>query len=386
MDVTMGTDGIQDNMVDYIRKIEYSKLTGPDEKMLESANFKEYRRLVMQMRWPAAHVMPDFLYRISALAQKFKGPSYADVKKANTTLKDMKALAESGGAILKYPNIGGEVMFVTYFDASLGKEEKGQSQQGAVHFITSVKAETQPAPAGILEFNSSRISRVVRSSMAAEAASMTMAADHQLYNRLLWEALTKGQLEVHGDWRQRLTTRGLVVTDAKSLYDHVKKVGHLTAERQTALDLHLTKQMVEKGILGICWCPTFKQYADALTKEMDTEQFTVYRHFSRGASRAAPKGTARKAQAPHECRLVNSNTLFPLCELLAAWHAVDKPQLCTDLSMQERLLPALRLSPPNRGNFCSGGWFFWGRSHSCKQRMRETDDPLACSFFTSTYC
>ena len=53
----------------------------------------------------------------------------------------------------------------------------------------------------------------------------------------------------------------------------------------------------------------------------------------------------------------------PFCELLAAWHAVDKPQLCTDLSMQERLLPALRLSPPNRGNFCSGGWFFWGRSH-----------------------
>ena len=88
-------------------------------------------------------------------------------------------------------------MFVTYFDASLGKEEKGQSQQGAVHFITSVKAETQPANAGILEFNSGRVSRVVRSSMAAEAASMMMAADHKLYNRLLWEALTKGQLEVH---------------------------------------------------------------------------------------------------------------------------------------------------------------------------------------------
>ena len=70
-----------------------------------------------------------------------------------------------------------------------------------------------------------------------------------------------------------------MVTDAKSLFDHVKKVGHLTAERQTALDLHLTKQMVETGILGIRWCPTFKQYADAVTKEMDTEQFTVYRQF-----------------------------------------------------------------------------------------------------------
>ena len=72
MDVTMGTDGIQDNMVDYIRKIEYSKLTGPDEKMLESANFKEYRRLVMQMRWPAAHVMPDFLYRIKVQGAKLR--------------------------------------------------------------------------------------------------------------------------------------------------------------------------------------------------------------------------------------------------------------------------------------------------------------------------
>ena len=90
--------------------------------MLENANFKEYRRLVMQMRWPEAHVMPDFLHRISALAQKFKGPSYADVKKTN----NMKA---SAGAILKYPYIGGEVMFVTYFDASLGKEEKARANR-----------------------------------------------------------------------------------------------------------------------------------------------------------------------------------------------------------------------------------------------------------------
>ena len=136
-----------------------------------------------------------------------------------------------------------------------------------------------------------------------------------------------------------------MATDAKSLFDHVKKVGHLTAERQTALDLHLTKQMVE----AVRRCPHqenghravhgVQAVLGALHEADRTGQSPG------GAPRFAPKRPARKAQAPDECRLVNSNTLFPLCELQAAWHAVDKPQLCTHLSMRERLLPASLKSP-----------------------------------------
>ena len=66
-----------------------------------------------------------------------------------------------------------------------------------------------------------------------------------------------------------------------------------------------------------------------------------------------------------QCRIQESHPARThyFCELQAAC-AVDKTAAVhRSFSMQERLLPALRLSPPNRGNDCSGGWFCWGRSH-----------------------
>eukprot|EP00959_Pyramimonas_sp_CCMP1952_P305325 6389656-Pyramimonas_sp.AAC.1 len=79
----------------------------------------------------------------------------------------------------------------------------------------------------LVEFQSSTITRVVGSTMAAESAAMSVALDRQLYLRLLIEAVLYGELPLQGGWRLVLKVPEALVTDAKSLYDHTCRIGSM---------------------------------------------------------------------------------------------------------------------------------------------------------------
>ena len=92
--------------------------------------------------------------------------------------------------------------------------------------------------------------------------------DRQLYARLLLEAILHGEPEFNEGWRHRLKVPGVVVTGAKSLYDHLRTTGSIPAERQTLIDLLIARDLCENGDLEIRWVPTAHQLADVLTKMM----------------------------------------------------------------------------------------------------------------------
>ena len=70
------------------------------------------------------------------------------------------------------------------------------------------------------------------------------------------------------DWRSKLKVRGILVTDAKSLYDHLKKTGSVPKERLTLLDLIAVRELVETSVISVRWVNTRHQLADILTKDM----------------------------------------------------------------------------------------------------------------------
>ena len=116
----------------------------------------------------------------------------------------MKIAAEAGKATnVLYP-LDGESLFVSYFDASLGKTQAMSAQQKEIHFITTKAVESRPAKASLLEFHSGKVHRVVRSSLAAEACAMTTAADRVLYNRALFDAMYHGRVDITPQWREQL--------------------------------------------------------------------------------------------------------------------------------------------------------------------------------------
>ena len=157
------------------------------DAVLQGASLSAYRRLIVQLRWPAHLVMPEFLYVTSAMAQKVTSACVADLVEGNKVLKTMKEAAKSGGAPITIRPLHGDVMFVSY-DASLGSSG-GRAQQGEVHLMTTADVFSKPTSANMLEFHSNKISRVVRSSLAAEGSAMASAGDRLLYNRALYDAL-----------------------------------------------------------------------------------------------------------------------------------------------------------------------------------------------------
>ena len=246
------------------------------EKVLDAGGLTKYRQLIMRLRWPAQQVMPHLLYEISRLAQRVSGATHGDFQDALKAHKLMVQEKDAGRAALRYPKIPGELCLVTFFDASLGKEKDGKSQLGQIHFITNTGVEHGPQPAAVIDFASSKSTRVVRSSMAAEAASMSQAIDRHLYARLLMQMLQKGSFKLSEDWRKDLTVQGYMVTDARSLYDHLGTTGQVPSERQTMLDLMVTREMLEAGTFHLRWVPTYRQHADGLTKRMANPLWTEF--------------------------------------------------------------------------------------------------------------
>ena len=75
---------------------------------------------------------------------------------------------------------------------------------------------------------------MIGSALAAEFAALVTALDRQLYARLL--------LESNLFWR---IPSGIMVSDAKSLYEHLQKTGSIPKERHTMIDLMAVKVLVE---------------------------------------------------------------------------------------------------------------------------------------------
>ena len=89
------------------------------------------------------------------------------------------------------------------------------------------------------------------------------------------------------DWRVQLKVPGIVVTDAKSLFDHLGKSGPLPTERQTLIDLLVARDRQENGAVRFHWLPNTRTIANVLNKA--TAVNNVYEKFrDQGLYRLVP--------------------------------------------------------------------------------------------------
>ena len=241
-----------------------------------------FRQLLMRLRWPAQQTMPHMLYEVSALAQRVEKATKEDLREVIKLHAKFVTEAEEGRACLKYPKMDEKekFFFLSYFDASLGKEADGKSQLGAMHFITTEQARLRPTLASVVDFNTTKSSRVVRSSMAAESSSLSVCVDRHLYGRIVFDMLLTGHRKLDEDWRSTMQVAGGIITDAKSLYDHLGSTA-IPTERQTMLDLMVARSHLEEHAYELFWVPTHKQFADGLTKKMKNPLWELFCRYNK---------------------------------------------------------------------------------------------------------
>ena len=267
------------DQVDYIQGIKANYIPAarrrtPTAKATDEERTK-FKSLTQQLAWPARSTMPELCFSVSDLQQRAEELDVAGMVKANTTLRLAKQRVEAGHGIF-YPAGPADwspkdLCVLGVHDASFAQQPGGASQQGYMVFVTHKNTvSARSGPVWAVDWGSHKIHRVIRSTLAAEAASASHTYDKLTYIRTIMAEIFYGW---NSDW-DKLSRRvdAAMVTDCKSLKDLTDKVGSLPSEKRIALDIADVRQGIEAGD-RLLWTSTDKMAADSLTKLMSEDMF-----------------------------------------------------------------------------------------------------------------
>ena len=131
--------------------------------------------------------------------------------------------------------------------------------------LTETQARLKPAPCCMVEWGSTRIKRVVKSTLAAEAAGFATGFDRAEFVRALIAVILRRTEE---PWERMIMKIPMIASvDAKSLYDLVTKPGSLPKERRVAIDLWAAREVFDLERTHRTRTPTHEMLADILTKQ-----------------------------------------------------------------------------------------------------------------------
>jgi hypothetical protein len=211
---------------------------------------------------------------VSDLQQKSASATVADLVKANWVLKQAQAMGRAGACLWFRPVLEKNAMptILAVHDASFAQQPGHGSQSGylVLRSTENVLKAARPEGVHLLDWASNKIHRVVRPTLAAEAASASHAHDRGTYVRvLLAELLSPGDM-VHWTVQQREVLYGLG-TDCCSLAEHCNKTGASVNEKRVSLDIADVRAAIDSGDT-LRWMPTEEMPADGLTKHLPTHQ------------------------------------------------------------------------------------------------------------------
>ncbi|CAG2211672.1 unnamed protein product [Mytilus edulis] len=159
------------------------------------------------------------------------------------------------------------IRLVVFSDSSLGNLSDGGTQGG--HFIVLVGENGLFSP---ITWQSKRIRRVARSTLAAETLAMADAIDSGIFIASLYTELMYGK----ADPTQLPIT---CLTDCHSLLDAIKSTKQVS-EKRLRLEISSIRELIQMHqIVSVKWIETKHQLADCLTKKGASCHITCSGHF-----------------------------------------------------------------------------------------------------------
>ena len=156
---------------------------------MNSKEHTQFRGGVGSLGWFVDHCCPQLSFQLAELRRKQSSPTVQDLLRLNKVIRTAKAI-ESKIKIRSIPVEHLRLMGV--HDAAHANLESGASQHG--DFILAVHASITNCrvPVSVLSWQSKKIKRVVRSSLAAEARSMSTCQEHLDWMRTMWGQISQG--------------------------------------------------------------------------------------------------------------------------------------------------------------------------------------------------
>ena len=207
------------------------------------------RRLVGQINWIANHTRPDVCFDVLKLSNVLTSARVVDLISANKTVKKIK----NSPCVLLFPRLSISSMRVLlYNDAAWANLSDGISSTGGRIFFLSDEGGSCCA----VSWSSTKIKRVVTSSLSAEAHSLVDGLDtSHIILSLLKDVLREAGKEFNVN----------VLVDSLSLVQNVHSTT-LIKEKRIRVNIASIQESVEKNEVSLEWIDRNEQLADCLTK------------------------------------------------------------------------------------------------------------------------
>ena len=221
-----------------------------NEEKVSQLELKSLRSLVGQIHWVSSQTRPDLSFDALELSIERNNATVTTLKRANKVIKKLK----EGESKMVIEPIGQIVSLDVYADASFCNLPDGKSSTcGFVIFLHGTKSSR------IIDWNSTKIQRVVSSTLEAEALSMKEALNNAVYlgsflSELLYDDFKTNMIPIEGFTDNRPTDQSIRSTKQVS-------------EKRLRIDIGEIQRLIEdKEIRDVKWIPKEEQLADGLTK------------------------------------------------------------------------------------------------------------------------
>ena len=257
---------------------ERMKMKGEDATPQERA---DTRATIGALTWAAKEGRPDCAACASLIAGCLNKLKVQDIIDLNRTVKEVKASCELGVPIQPIPE--DEMCWGVITDASYANAETGSSQGAFGVVCYEKKLLTEGKSRGnLIHWKSSKIHRVVNSTLAAEAQSLSKGLSELAWSITVFNEMIDPKFDLkkweEGAKHRRLQALAkqesdeklrscLGVVDAKSLFDHlVKETIGSTEDKRTAIEMQVIRQSLSEIGAQVKWVPHVKMTIDCLTK------------------------------------------------------------------------------------------------------------------------
>lgn len=241
--------GVIVNQDNYADNIQYLPQQNEVSKTNECTSDEKdsLRSVIGQLSWIGNQTRPDISANVCQLSSNLKNATKADLTLANKTIRKVRVDKLS----LKFPKLNlNNLQLVVHSDASHNNLPKGGSQGGYIVFLGDNDGKVAP-----IQWQSKRIKRVVRSTLAAECLAMEEAVDHAFYMKCMLSEIMKVDIPMHCS------------VDCRSLVDNLHSSNTVKEEKRLVQDISLLKEMMEKKeIDSVKHVFSKNNLADALTK------------------------------------------------------------------------------------------------------------------------
>jgi len=162
------------HMDTYIDELERVEVEGKADQLANTKQIAMARRLLAQLRWPISHEILELAYDISKMApSSYEKWSIAEVRSLNDMVGRVTSAKKMGRAWLVLSKHNCEKLAVaTSFDANFSRQVGMSSQRGLLSFISDGAIQTAESVCSQVEFGSSVLHRVVRSTFGGGSGSV----------------------------------------------------------------------------------------------------------------------------------------------------------------------------------------------------------------------